>query len=163
MVVQPALLRSISWLVSCVRTHVFVGPRHYCRNRNPTPIFSWNSTLSLPLSSLSGRGGLRYFFFYLPASPSSLPALLVSPLTTQLAETARHTRCLLSTTAPRAATTFTPPAGHQASKHGYGFAVRAPVLRPLHLLQHRARGKLLEKSDPNETAIIYGEDHDTAS
>jgi hypothetical protein len=36
----------------------------------------------------------------------------------------------------------------QSSKHGFGCAVRAPVLRALHLLQHRTRGKLLEKPDP---------------
>lgn len=35
------------------------------------------------------------------------------------------------------------------------------MLRPLHLLQHRARGKLLEKSDPNnETSVMHGEDHE---
>ena len=35
------------------------------------------------------------------------------------------------------------------------------MLRALHLLQHRARGIVLEKSDPRETSIC-GEDHDTA-
>jgi hypothetical protein len=55
-------------------------------------------------------------------------------------------------------------AGRPPSKHGHGFAVRAPVLRPLHLLQHRARGKLLEKSDPNnETSITWRRSWDAAS
>jgi hypothetical protein len=106
-------------LVSCVRSHVCVGPRHYCRNRNPTP-----SSLGTRLS-LSAWAEL-HFFFYLPSAPppSSLPASLISSrLTTRLA----GRRCLLSTapfpSASRAPVithqrppTFRPPAGrHRAS------------------------------------------------
>jgi len=124
MVVQPAPLHRpiAAWLASFVRTHVCVGPRHYCRNRNPTPIFSWNQLF------LSTRGVLHCFFFlYLPSSsPSSLPAaLLVYRLTTHLADSQTHAACSLPrarllrssniyTTARRAAATST-PAGHQAS------------------------------------------------
>jgi hypothetical protein len=123
-----ALSRKDLWCSAASSTrspdrYLCVGPRHYCRNRNPTPIFSWNPTLSL-----STRGVLHcFFFFYLPSSsPSSLPAaLLVYRLTTHLADSQTHAACSLPrarllrssniyTTARRAAATST-PAGHQAS------------------------------------------------
>ena len=107
-----------------------------------------------------------------PPPPSSLPASFISSLASphgyQIRQTllALHRPPLLelelrlsSHTSARPPSRRRPVATEQA-KHGFGLAVRAPVLRALHLLQHRARGKLLEKSDPCEN--IYGEDHDTA-
>lgn len=112
-----------------------VGPRHYCRNRNPTPSsLGTRPTLSLPS-----------LFFYLP-----LPLPLCPPVHLAIDVLA----CLLLARDLNAPSP--PPTNHtnQPSKDGFGCAVRAPVLRALHLLQHRARGKLLEKLDPKNHVCV---------
>ena len=124
MVVQPAPLHRpiAAWLASFVRTHVCVGPRHYCRNRNPTPIFSWNPTLSLypwraPLLLLLPPVLFPFFI--------ACCLISISPHHTSSRQPDTHAACSLPrarllrssniyTTARRAAATST-PAGHQAS------------------------------------------------
>lgn len=123
-----------------------------------------NSSLSLSLS------GSVLHFFYLPASvPFFFACLISSPLviTTQPAAGSQNQSAFslapqkpLSPNVPPSPPPHRhKPAGRTPSKNGYGLAVRTPVLRSLHLLQHRARGKLLEKPDPNETSYMAGEDH----
>jgi hypothetical protein len=94
-------------------------------------------------------------FLSLSPSPFYLPLLLFNSSSPQFS-TSPSRACSLRLP-PANTHAHTSPASHQpkARKHGFGCAVRAPVLRALHLLRHRARGKLLEKPDPVEATYVW--------